>query len=62
MAKQYRIRIQGAQREPIDDNLLIGLVVLLGRQLARQAEEEALEQGGAGETPEPDDGATDAVE
>jgi hypothetical protein len=62
MAKHYRIRIQGAQREPIDDNLLIGLVVLLGRQLARQAEEEALEQGEAGEAAEPDDGATDAVE
>ena len=60
MAKQYRIRIQGAQREPIDDNLLIGLVVLLGRQLARQAEEEA-RQTQAGEVSESND-APDAVE
>jgi hypothetical protein len=60
MAKHYKIRIQGAQREPIDAYLLIGLVVALGRQLARQAEEEALKQDQTEEMPEPDSAADSA--
>ncbi|WP_194904377.1 hypothetical protein [Catenulispora rubra] len=40
MAKQYRIRITGKQRETIDIDLMTQLVIMLGRQLAAEAAEE----------------------
>jgi hypothetical protein len=56
MAKQYRIRIRGEQREAIDEDLMVQLVVMLGRQLAREAEEEAAREQEAGDAPpEPTD-------
>jgi hypothetical protein len=39
MAKEYRIRIRGQQREDIDVDLMTQLVVMLGRQLAQEAQE-----------------------
>ncbi len=39
MAKQYRIRIRGRQREQIDADLMAQLVIMLGRQLAAEAAE-----------------------
>lgn len=39
MAKNYRIRIRGKQREDIDVDLMTQLVVMLGRQLAQEAQE-----------------------
>ncbi len=39
MAKNYRIRIRGEQREQIDADLMAHLVVMLGRQLAAEAAE-----------------------
>jgi hypothetical protein len=44
MAKQYRIRITGKQREHIDIDLMTQLVILLGRQLAAEAAEQEDEQ------------------
>ncbi len=41
MAKEYRIHIRGKQREPIDADLMAQLVVMLGRQLAKDAKEAA---------------------
>lgn len=40
MAKEYRIRITGKQRETIDIDLMTQLVIMLGRQLAAEAAEE----------------------
>jgi hypothetical protein len=40
MAKEYRIRIRGTQREHIDVDLMTQLVVMLGRHLARKAQEQ----------------------
>ena len=37
MAKEYRIRIRGKQREDIDPYLMAQLVVMLGQQLAEDA-------------------------
>lgn len=37
MAKEYRIHIRGKQREQIDADLMTGLVIMLGRQLAEEA-------------------------
>ena len=39
MAKEYRIHIRGKQREVIDADLMARLVVMLGRQLAKDAKE-----------------------
>ena len=39
MAKEYRIRIRGKQRPHIDIDLMTQLVVMLGRQMAREAQE-----------------------
>jgi hypothetical protein len=39
MTKQYRIRIRGKQRAQIDVDLMTQLVVMLGRQLAQEAQE-----------------------
>ena len=39
MAKQYRIHIRGKQRDVIDIDLMAHLVIALGRQLAREAED-----------------------
>lgn len=50
MAKEYRIRIRGKQREEIDADLMAQLVVMMGRQLAedaRQAIEAAREADAA---------------
>ncbi len=56
MAKQYRIRIRGEQLEAIDEDLMVQLVVMLGRQLAREAEEQAVQDREADGAPaEPDD-------
>ncbi len=41
MAKEYRIHIRGEQREVIDADLMAQLVVMLGRQLAKDAKEAA---------------------
>lgn len=41
MAKEYRIKIHGEQREVIDADLMARLVLMLGRQLARDAKEAA---------------------
>lgn len=49
MAKQYRIRVRGKQREVIDSDLLIHLLVLCGRQLAREAEQVAQRRQSAAE-------------
>ena len=37
MSKNRSIRVRGAQREPLDVDLVTQLVVLLGRQLAAEA-------------------------
>jgi hypothetical protein len=47
MAKQYRIRIIGKQREDIDADLMAQLVILLGRQLAAEAAEAERKQAEA---------------
>jgi hypothetical protein len=44
MAKEYRIRIRGKQREHIDVDLMTQLVVMLGRQLAQEAQERETRQ------------------
>ena len=41
MAKEYRIHVHGKQREVIDVDLMAGLVIMLGRQLAKDAREAA---------------------
>jgi hypothetical protein len=41
MAKEYRIHIRGEQREVIDADLMAQLVVMLGRQLAKDAKDAA---------------------
>ena len=40
MAKEYRIRVTGKQRDEIDIDLMTQLVIMLGRQLAAEAAEE----------------------
>lgn len=59
MAKEYRIRIRGKQREQIDADLMTQLVVMLGRQLAQEAQEREARKRPRGES-EPGDetGAT----
>jgi hypothetical protein len=37
MAKEYRIHIRGKQREQIDSDLMVQLVIMMGRQLAAEA-------------------------
>jgi hypothetical protein len=39
VAKEYRIKVYGKQREVIDPDLMARLVVMLGRQLAEDAKE-----------------------
>lgn len=41
MGKQYRIHIEGKQREAIDADLMAQLVVMFGRQLAEDARQAA---------------------
>jgi hypothetical protein len=54
MTKQYRIHIRGEQRDPLDVDLMVQLVIMLGRQLAKEAEEKAARpQHDATETPRP---------
>jgi hypothetical protein len=45
MAKEYRIRIRGKQREDIDVDLMTQLVVMLGRQLAQEAQDREARKG-----------------
>ena len=54
MAKEYHIRIRGKQREHIDADLMTQLVVMLGRQLAQEAQEREARQR-PGDEPEPGD-------
>jgi hypothetical protein len=42
--RQYRIRVRGNQREHIDADLLAQIVIMMGRQLAREARGESPEQ------------------
>lgn len=39
MTKQYRIHVHGEQRDPLDIDLVVQLVVMMGRQLAEEAAE-----------------------
>lgn len=39
MAREYQIRIRGQQREQIDADLMAQLVIMFGRELARDAEQ-----------------------
>jgi hypothetical protein len=44
MAKQYRIRVRGKQREQIDADLMAQLVVMMGNELAERARKDAKNQ------------------
>ncbi len=44
MAKEYRIRVTGKQRDEIDIDLMTQIVIMLGRQLAAEAAEEELKK------------------
>jgi hypothetical protein len=39
MTKEYRIRVRGKQRAHIDIDLVTQLVVMLGRELAQEAQD-----------------------
>jgi hypothetical protein len=39
VAREYQIRIRGQQREHIDADLMAQLVIMFGRELARDAEQ-----------------------
>jgi hypothetical protein len=41
VAKEYRIKVYGEQREVIDPDLMARLVLMLGRQLANEARDAA---------------------
>ncbi len=53
MAKEYKLRVRGRQREQIDADLMTHLVVMMGRQLA--AEDEQKVERSAEEPPRQED-------
>ncbi|MGH7158188.1 MAG: hypothetical protein ACREGD_03925 [Candidatus Saccharimonadales bacterium] len=44
MQHNRRLRVRGRQRDDIDADLLAQLVILMGRQLAREAKGEAIDE------------------